>query len=389
MLKVTLSILHSRLLTPHDFLSIRGTPDLQPVRRVRALGKSFQSVHSRDTSKLAHFLKPLRYLIRRGVNIGDEMKDGEMGQPIDLAKVLGRSRKRCGAEDPKELVELFHGAEESDRAKEQKKIREGWAGSGHGHEWDERVGAGVAANSITGRLVFAGWKLVQEEVKHPNASYLPAIVSSVLGLRIPYHDYMYTTRMYGQDRGRERWRVFHHLLVQATATLMLFDALDVIGRAGEAARLSGVEFADSFPGIRGSQYKVEGVLLRALKSLNSNERGSKKGRRIQNSTEISQSNSTQSDPRSPWKRRRHPGHENDSISYPDGSYFFYSPSKEDADRQEALEVQALTLEVNFYTVTMLQVLSFFLLTQSVHSLNLAIMKIQSLCAISLLYILRW
>ena len=55
------------------------------------------------------------------------------------------------------------------------------------------------------------------------------------------------------------------------------DQEDVDGRAGEAARLSGVEFSQSFPGIRGSQYKVEGVLLRALQSLRSDERGSKKG----------------------------------------------------------------------------------------------------------------
>ena len=27
-----------------------------------------------------------------------------------------------------------------------------------------------------------------EEVKHPNCSYLPAVMSSVLGSRIPFHD---------------------------------------------------------------------------------------------------------------------------------------------------------------------------------------------------------
>jgi hypothetical protein len=67
--------------------------------------------------------------------------------------------------------------------------------------------------------------------------------------------------------------VINHKLTQATACLMVFDALDIIGRAGEAARLSGVEFSQSFPGIRGSQYKVEGVLLRASQSLNPDEIG--------------------------------------------------------------------------------------------------------------------
>lgn len=37
------------------------------------------------------------------------------------------------------------------------------------------------------------------------------------------------------------------------SSLQLFDALDIIGRSGEAARLSGVEFSQSFPGIRVSE----------------------------------------------------------------------------------------------------------------------------------------
>lgn len=102
-------------------------------------------------------------------------------------------------------------------------------------------------------MVFAAWKIIAEEVKHPNASYLPAIVSSVLGKRIPFHDNLKLSEWYGHKKGRERWRTLHHKLVQATASLILFDALDIIGRSGEAARLSGVEFSQSFPGIRGSR----------------------------------------------------------------------------------------------------------------------------------------
>jgi hypothetical protein len=133
----------------------------------------------------------------------------------------------------------------------------------------------------------------------------------------------------------------------------MFDALDVIGRAGEAARLSGVEFSQSFPGIRGSQYKVEGVLLRALQSLDSDERGSKRGRQKVSLTSddkalaidpssSSLSNETKSQSQSPFRLRRKsttdPGNEGCQ------QYFFFSPSREDCTRQEALECQALTLE---------------------------------------------
>ena len=229
-------------------------------------------------------------------------------------------------------------------------------------------------SSIEGRLVFSGWKLVSEEVKHPNASYLQAVVSSVLNRRIPYHDNLLLTKWYGNNKGRERWRVLHHKLTEATAVLLLIDALDIIGRAGEAARLSGVEFSQSFPGIRGSQYKVEGVLLRALKSLNSFERGSKTGiaARSTANTDSPLSTATKSQSQvssmlssmhpdseslltfcqSPWKARRMAHFRKDDDrddkkpihNLSDRAYFFFSPSLDDTNKQEALEVQALTLE---------------------------------------------
>lgn len=192
-------------------------------------------------------------------------------------------------------------------------------------------------------------------MKHPNCKYLPGVAFSVLNLRIPFHDNLKLAEWYGHDQGRERWRVMHHGMSQAFVCLQLFDALDIVGRSGEAARLSGVEFSQSFPGIRGSQYKVEGVLLRSLKSLNSEERGSKDGRRrpSQNlSAQEGLAKEGKSQTQSPWKARR-----NAELQMLDGDYtysnfhnlaercyFFFSPSLRDTNRQEALEKQALTLE---------------------------------------------
>jgi len=188
-----------------------------------------------------------------------------------------------------------------------------------------------------------GWKICSEECKHPNASYQPAIVSAVLDKRIPYHDDLLLTKWYSGNNGVERWRVVQYRVSQALSNILLFDALDVLGRAGEAARLSGVEFSQSLPGIRGSQYKVEGVLLRALQSVQSDERGEKKGlhkdARMIGSALTSSESQTQS--QSPWKLRRNkPMHKSDDTSVVDGKnasrinstdmgYFFYSPSKDD------------------------------------------------------------
>jgi DNA polymerase elongation subunit (family B) len=327
----------------------------------------------------------LGYLIERGVALG---KDSNDSREIDMARLLGRTPtvnpeleglgRVFKADDAASaaLAEMRGQQGSKSTVEETTEDNPRWKGSGLGSDWDDRVGAGAAAASIvrdskdlstcsvlllsqnvsfskTGRLVFAAWKIVAEEVKHPNCSYLPAVVSSVLDKRIPYHDNIKLMQWYGHNRGRERWRVFHHRLSQATACLHLFDALDVIGRSGEAARLSGVEFSQSFPGIRGSQYKVEGVLLRALKSLNSEERGSKKGRRSDRQFgSAGMSLSEESKTQSPWKARRQKAlskHGDEASVGPehnlsDRSYFFFSPSLQDTNNQEALEAQALTLE---------------------------------------------
>ena len=208
--------------------------------------------------------------------------------------------------------------------------------------------------SQCGRLVFSGWKIIADEVKHSNCKYLQAVVSSVLSQRIPFHDNLKLSEWYGHDKGKQRWRVVHYVLVQTVACLQLFDALDIVGRSGEAARLSGVEFSQSFPGIRGSQYKVEGVLLRSLRSLNSAERGSKYGRRKASQTSNTRDGLTvesKSQTQSPWKARRQGQTKPQDIhsrfnahDLSDRSYFFLSPSLHDTTRQEALEVQPLTLE---------------------------------------------
>jgi hypothetical protein len=180
-------------------------------------------------------------------------------------------------------------------------------------------------------------------------------VSTVLDQRIPFHDNLKLTEWYGNDHGRERWRVLHYILLQAVACLQLFDSLDIVGRSGEAARLSGVEFSQSFPGIRGSQYKVEGVLLRSLQSLNSDERGSKYGRRRLSQISAGHNwltDESKSQTQSPWKSRRRRevcNPEDNPVNnalheLSDRCYFFFSPSLSDTTRQEALEAQALTLE---------------------------------------------
>lgn len=179
----------------------------------------------------------------------------------------------------------------------------------------------------------------------------------MLNKRIPFHDNLLLTKWYSGNSGVDRWRVIEYRLMQALSNLLLFDAMDVLGRAGEAARLSGVEFSQSLPGIRGSQYKVEGVLLRALQSVQSNERGEKKGLNKDSrwlGSSLTSSNESQTQSQSPWKLRRQKEQrcsaQSNCANGKDLGYFFYSPSKFDTDKQEALECQVSLMEIIFILV---------------------------------------
>ena len=286
------------------------------------------------------------YLIERGCVLS-KPKDGDDGlvaskQKIDMARLLGRTPKATQSDmstSTKPTANEFSLHDDDQNGKESEQL---WAGSGLGGEWDDRVGAGAAAASIVGRIVMCGYKIISEECKHPNASYQPAIISAVCNKRIPFHDNLLLTRWYSRNKGVQRWRVIEYRMTQAMSTVLLFDKLDVLGRAGEAARLSNVEFSQSLPGIRGSQYKVEGVLLRALQSVNSSEKGDKGINRpsdIRMGGLTGSSHETQTQSQSPKKLLQQ--------NMPrDGGYFFFSPSKIDCapGGQEALECQALTLE---------------------------------------------
>jgi len=286
----------------------------------------------------------LGYLIERGLAVGDKDNNQTNGSLIDMVRLFGRTPKVDKSKLENNTYNgLFDEVETGDDRKAEK-----WKGSVLGAEWDERVGAGAGPSSIIGRLILNVCKIVSEEVKHPNSSYQPAMVWAVLKKRLPHHDNLLLTKWYGSNKGLQRWRVLKHRVCQALANILLFDALDVIGRAGEAARLSGVELSQSFPGIRGSQYKVEGVLLRALQSLWSDERGDKKGKKQSVGSLSDNSQQSKSQTQSPWKVRRKlvrngkaAGSLNDSTQR---GYFFYSPSKSDCKNQEALECQAMTLE---------------------------------------------
>lgn len=287
------------------------------------------------------------YLIQRGLSLRNSSNHDDTGSDIDMVRLLGRTPRSCKYKVADHAPDTQLNKDQFTEEAAPSGCSRKWEGSVLGAEWDERVGAGAGPSSIIGRLVLNCWRIMSEEVKHPNASYQQAMIWTVLKKRIPFHDDLLLTNWYGGSKGVNRWRVLKYKLCQAVGNVLLLDALDVIGRAGEAARLSGVELSQSLPGIRGSQYKVEGVLLRALQSLKSDERGEKCGKQSSIPVVSSICNSSSSPIDSPWKVRRNLKAAEEQHERKGGNpagYFFFSPSKSDCNTQEALECQALTLE---------------------------------------------
>lgn len=65
---------------------------------------------------------------------------------------------------------------------------------------------------------------------------------------------------------RSRWRTVHHLAQRTEACLAMASSLDLLGRTAELARVFGIEFNAVL--MRGSQYRVESMMIRMARTQN-------------------------------------------------------------------------------------------------------------------------
>lgn len=89
----------------------------------------------------------------------------------------------------------------------------------------------------------------------------------VLNERISCPSFKILTDWWNMEKPRpSRWRVIEHYGIRVLGVFRILDQLDIIGRTSELARLFGIQFFEVFS--RGSQYRVESVMLRLAKPLN-------------------------------------------------------------------------------------------------------------------------
>ena len=135
--------------------------------------------------------------------------------------------------------------------------------------------------TIPGRIVLNLWRLFRDELKLTIYTY-ENVTAHVLGSRAPFFSYQTRTRWW--KHGIRAWndpalparegavgtgdlqRLLSWYLGRVRTSLVLIDKLDLIGRTSELARVFGLKFYNVLD--RGSQFRVESMMLRVAKPKN-------------------------------------------------------------------------------------------------------------------------
>ncbi|GFO03605.1 DNA polymerase zeta catalytic subunit-like [Plakobranchus ocellatus] len=118
---------------------------------------------------------------------------------------------------------------------------------------------------IIGRVVLNLWRIIRHEVAL-NVYTFENVAFHILHRRIPLYSFRSLTRWFNHKTHLHRWRVLEHYTVRVKGQLDVIDSLDLIGKTSEFARVFGIEFYDVLA--RGSQIRVESMMLRLAKPLN-------------------------------------------------------------------------------------------------------------------------
>ena len=115
---------------------------------------------------------------------------------------------------------------------------------------------------IVGRILINLWRICKHEITLNNYSF-ENVSYHVLHRRFPHFSYDILTKWYTVFPSLHRWSSLQYYFDRAKANIQIIDALNVIGRTSELARLFGIEFYNVLS--RGTQYRVESMMIRLLK----------------------------------------------------------------------------------------------------------------------------
>ncbi|RLN35611.1 DNA polymerase zeta catalytic subunit isoform X2 [Panicum miliaceum] len=130
------------------------------------------------------------------------------------------------------------------------------------NDWSHTHASGI---HVGGRIVLNLWRLMRAEVKLNNYS-LEAVADEVLRRKIPLIPSRILNRWFATGPGRGRHRCIEYISNRARINLEIMNQLDLVNRTSELARVFGIDFFSVLS--RGSQYRVESMLLRLAHTQN-------------------------------------------------------------------------------------------------------------------------
>ncbi|KAM4771033.1 DNA polymerase zeta catalytic subunit [Rhinophrynus dorsalis] len=119
--------------------------------------------------------------------------------------------------------------------------------------------------NIVGRIILNVWRMMRPEVALTNYTF-ENVAYHILHQRFPLFTFRTLSDWFDNRLDVYRWRMTDHYMSRVHGTLQLLEQLDLIGRTSELARLFGIQFLHVLT--RGSQYRVESMMLRIAKPMN-------------------------------------------------------------------------------------------------------------------------
>ncbi|XP_038583793.1 LOW QUALITY PROTEIN: DNA polymerase zeta catalytic subunit [Micropterus salmoides] len=132
-------------------------------------------------------------------------------------------------------------------------------------ERDEYGADTMTEINIIGRITLNLWRVMKTEVTLNNYTF-ENVAFHVLHQRFPMYSPRTLSDWFDHNTDLYRWKMVDHYMSRVRGTMQLLQQHDIIGRTSELARVFGIQFFHVLT--RGSQYRVESMMLRVAKPLN-------------------------------------------------------------------------------------------------------------------------
>ncbi|CAH2071694.1 unnamed protein product, partial [Iphiclides podalirius] len=118
---------------------------------------------------------------------------------------------------------------------------------------------------VIGRITFNVWRLFRHELALSSYSF-ENCMHAILNERVPVYSFAQLAEWWNDESRVLRWIPVEYYLTKLSGTVRMLEKLDMINRTSELARLFGLQWWEVLS--RGSQFRVESLMLRAARPLN-------------------------------------------------------------------------------------------------------------------------